>query len=206
MFDLPFNRRALPERMILLASAAAVPNLGSTSLAQATEGSPAYFDAAHFVLLSAVVDTLISRTDTPGALDAKVPASFDALLANWASPSRRMELAQALRAIDVQAREQEKAGFTQLSRQRRARFLTTYDAKALMPAPPRADMSNGQSPTLAAAVADPAYAGLKELIVILYYLSEPALTHELSYLQTPGEWQPSIPVTPQTRPAGGGLF
>jgi gluconate 2-dehydrogenase gamma chain len=52
-------------------------------------------------------------------------------------------------------------------------------------------------------VTDPAYSKLKELIVTLYYISEPALTQELTYEHSPGEWQPSIPVTAQTRPSGG---
>ena len=56
-------------------------------------------------------------------------------------------------------------------------------------------------------VADPGYGKLKELIVVLYYYSEPALTKELTYEHAPGEWQPSIPLTPETRAAGGfGLF
>jgi gluconate 2-dehydrogenase gamma chain len=38
---------------------------------------------------------------------------------------------------------------------------------------------------------------------VLYYYSEPALTHELAYEHSPGEWLPSIPVTPETRPWGG---
>ena len=34
-------------------------------------------------------------------------------------------------------------------------------------------------------------------------LSEPGMTQELAYEHAPGAWQPSIPVTPETRPAGG---
>lgn len=52
-------------------------------------------------------------------------------------------------------------------------------------------------------VTDPDYAKLKELIVTLYYISEPALTQELAYEHAPGAWQPSVPITPETRPAGG---
>jgi hypothetical protein len=54
-----------------------------------------------------------------------------------------------------------------------------------------------------ASVADPDYANLKELILVLFYLSEQALTHDLAWEHDPGSWDPSIPVTPQTRPWGG---
>jgi hypothetical protein len=56
---------------------------------------------------------------------------------------------------------------------------------------------------MAPRVTDPGYNRVKELIVVLYYISEVALTQELTYEHAPGEWQPSIPVTPATRQSGG---
>jgi hypothetical protein len=56
---------------------------------------------------------------------------------------------------------------------------------------------------MGARFANPGYGKLKELIVVLYYYSEPALTSELAYIHAPGEWQPSMPITPTTRPWGG---
>ena len=53
------------------------------------------------------------------------------------------------------------------------------------------------------AVADPGYAKLKELIVVLYYYSEPALTqrtHATSMRRAPGNHR--SPITPDTRPCG----
>jgi hypothetical protein len=54
--------------------------------------------------------------------------------------------------------------------------------------------------------ANPGYGKLKELIVVAFYCSETALTHDLAYEHAPGEWQPSIPITPATRPWGGLSF
>ena len=39
--------------------------------------------------------------------------------------------------------------------------------------------------------------------MVLYYQSEVALTTELTYEHAPGKWQPSIPLTPETRQTGG---
>ena len=55
-------------------------------------------------------------------------------------------------------------------------------------------------------VVDKGYAKLKELVVVLYYYSQPALTQELRYEHAPGQWVPSIPLTPETRPWGGAGF
>ena len=203
---LDLSRRSLLERMLWLAGAAATSGFSGASLAQTADKKPAYLNATDFALLSAVAETIIPRTDTPGAIDARVPAGFDALLAEWASPQRRDSLAQILRDIDAYARAQEGTGFAHLSSVRQKRLLTVYDAEALKPVPPPPLANASVQATASATVANPLYASLKELIVILYYLSEPALTHELSYIHAPGEWQPSVPVTSETRPAGGGIF
>ena len=48
---------------------------------------------------------------------------------------------------------------------------------------------------------------LKELVLVLFYASEAGLTSDLSYEHVPGKWQPSIKVTPETRPAAAfGIF
>jgi hypothetical protein len=186
---LGMDRRSLLERAMMLAGAMAMPDFGATAVAEAAGGAGRYLDASAFALLGAVAETIVPRTDTAGASDAGVPASFDALLANWASPQHRDDLTQALAKIDGAARKDHGAGFTGLPLAVRTAFLSAYDVLALAP-------SGGTA-------FDPGYRRLKELIVTLYYLSKPALTEELSYEHSPGQWKPSIPVTAETRAAGG---
>jgi gluconate 2-dehydrogenase gamma chain len=182
------DRRELLQRAMLLVGAALSP-LGSDALAAAkTE-----LDRTRLALLSAVVDTLIPKTDTPGAVEAGVPQHFEALLHQWASPTRRAELIAALDAIDELAQQKQRRSFASLTPNERHELLAAYDAAALQ----RAASGPG------ARFVDPAYAKMKELIVVLFYVSETALTHELTYEHTPGEWRPSVPVTPATRAVGG---
>lgn len=223
------DRRALLQRALVLAGAAAAPGFSIEALAQAWEEGPRLLDQARFDLLSAVADTMVPRTDTPGAVDAGVPRKFDALLRAWASPQRRQELLGALDEIDRLARKQAKQPFARLPAARRQALLAPHDAAALKPPaapkgagavplspsdpnygrikqePPQETKQEGESIATVRGpkVANPAYQKLKELIVTLYYTSEQALTQELRYEHSPGPWQPSIPVTPQTRPAGG---
>lgn len=226
------GRRSLLQRAFLLTGATLAPGFTIEALAQAASQAPQLLDTAQFALLSAVSDTIVPRTDTPGALDAGVPKSVDALLRNWASPTRRADLIAALEAIDKHALAEDKKHFAELAPARRLALLTVHDAAALKPpagAPaaaanalpkaatvadpnygkvkqePAQTKQAGEGIAIAAGpvVTDPAYSKLKELIVTLYYTSEPALTHELSYEHAPGAWQPSIPITPETRPSGG---
>ncbi len=202
---LVLDRRSLLERALLLAGATTIPHFAGTGLAAAPGRRPS-LDPAEFSLMSAVADTLVPATDTPGAIDAHVPATFDALLGSWASEQRRADLVEALRAIDRGAREALGTGFSALSSDRRRTFLAAYDEAALQPVPQGAQAGLSGPVAGRPAVANPGYYTLKDLLVTLYYLSEVALTHELTYALVPDGWTPSIPIAAGTRPEGGGLF
>lgn len=193
----PMDRRSLIQRALLIVAGSAIP------VDAAARQAGAAMRSGEFKLLSAVADTIVPRTDTPGAVDVGVPKLFDGLLRDWAAPPRRAALAAALEAVDAAAREKTGKGFAALPPGARHDVLKAHDAAALAPVP-RTDGKTGLAAVTGdPSVADPGYAKLKELVVILYYYSEPALTQELSYDHAPGKWQPSIPVTPDTRPAGG---
>lgn len=201
---LDLTRRSLIERMLLVAGVAATGGFSMPALAKSAAAGR-YLDADRFALLSAVADTIVPKTDTAGAVEANVPASFDALLKDWASAETRSQVTAALAEIDGLAREAKGQPFVRLDAQTRHDLLASHDAKSLKVLP--AVMKGGVSSLMGFPnYANPGYGRIKELVVTLYYLSEPALTQELVYEHAPGEWQPSIPVTPETRPAGGTLF
>jgi hypothetical protein len=236
---LSLDRRSMLQRALLLVGAAATPGFSAAALAQ--DKAPLLLNATQFELLTAVADTIVPVTDTPGAVAAGVPRTFDALLRNWASDEQKRHLTGALETIDKLAREKEGKPFAKLTPAARYALLSAHDAEA-MKAPAARPQAAGnpeakspsvvdpnygrpqQTPPASAAtdgtprlpnsgsvfsrggqpvVSDPGYAKLKELIVILFYISETALTNELTYEHAPGSWDPSIPITPQTRPYGG---
>jgi hypothetical protein len=218
------DRRALMQRALMLVGAAMIPG-SAEALAEAVTGGKRQLDPARSALLTALADTIVPKTDTPGAIEAGVPQYVDGLLGSWASPARRTELISALDTIDRLARQQKQKGFAALSPAEREAVLTPHDVAALKPAPPTpppaipvgaapttVDPNYGkakQEPTqsfmdrMSPHFADPGYGKLKELIVVVFYYSQSALTHDLAYEQVPGEWKPSIPITPSTRPWGG---
>ena len=222
------DRRALMQRALLLVGAAALPGGTEALAAVAKSAKPKpKLDAAHFALLSAVSDTIVPKTDTPGALEAGVPKLVDEVVANWATPQHRAEMIAALDKIDSLAREEHQRGFAALTAEQRTAVLTPHDIQALKappkPATPPVAPQIDKAPTkidpkvgrakqepaggitsmMSPRFADPGYGKLKELIVMLFYCTETALTHELAYEHNPGVWQPSMPITPTTRPWGG---
>jgi hypothetical protein len=227
-FGPELDRRNLLQQALLLVGAALLPG-SAEALAAAVESGERQLDAPRFALLTAVSDTIVPKTDTPGAVEAGVPQLVDALLGTWASPERRSAMIGALDRIDALAKEKHQRAFAALSAAEREALLTPHDAAALKPAPPAPPpaIPLGAAPTtvdpnygrpkqeasqsimdrMSPRFADPGYGKLKELIVIGFYCSETALTNDLVYEHAPGHWQPSIPVTSATRAAGGmGLF
>lgn len=198
------GRRALLGNMALLLGVAALP---AEALAAGGKKAKPFLSKPRLALLEAVSDTIMPATDTPGALDAGVPARIDALLGKWAAPATRDEVVAALDRIDAAARAEKGKAFAAISATDREAFLRAYDAAALKAVPPPPGAPKPTIFTPRVDVVDHGYYRVKDMVLTLYYYSEPASTTELIYEHVPGAWQPSIPATPQTRPfLGTGPF
>lgn len=196
------DRRTLMQSVALLIGAATVPSLAGCKAILAGDDA---LDAGRMTLLTAIADTIIPVTDTPGAVAAGVPKLLAGMLRDWASAAHRAELIGAIDEIGAL----DKAGFATLVPARRTALLTAHDKAAVQPGPPPKVKLSGIAAMLAGPpVANPAYVRLKGLIINLYYSSEIASTKELIFEAVPGKFVASLKVTPQTRPfAGvGGLF
>lgn len=190
------DRRQWLARAFLIVGVSATGSASLSSLVKSEGG----LDKAQFALLVAVTDTILPKSDTPGAVEVGVPALIDAMVTNWASEHTRRAILEALDRIDAATRSQKNADFAALSPADRKSVLQMHEAMALdkIPRPPGA-------PERAIFVeipyvADDGYLKLKDLVISLYYSSETAMTQELIYEHVPGEWQPSIKVTEATRP------
>ncbi len=194
------DRRAMVARVAMLIGASALP---ASALAAPAKKTKRFLTATQLTLLGAVADTILPATDTPGALAAHVPAKLDGLLSNWASAETRIKLTGALARIEAAAMTQKHKGFAALAAAEREVVLRPHDAAALKKVLPPPNAPKPSLFTQVNYVVDPGYLRLKELVFNLYYYSETAMTHELIYEHVPGQWQPSIKLTPQSRPYMG---
>ena len=171
LFEQGASCRGFIASALLAIGVAGVPL--SACNAKEAKGAKVFFGATHFAILDAVTETIMPRTDTPGARDAKVAQRIDTLMTNWASAKTQADFTRLLDDIDLAAK-----GIVALPPAKQLEALTAFDK------------SNGKNP---------AYARFKNLVFALYYLSEPGATQELRYEHTPGAWEPSIAVTSDTR-------
>lgn len=160
------DRRSLLRSVILLVGGSLA---GLPNVALAAQ-SDRFFTPAQFTIMSEMAEIIIPRTGTPGAKDAGVPDVMDALMTNWASAARQAEFRTLLDEVGG-------VGFMTLDEAGRLSFMRNFDAGKLR-------------------VWDPAYVKFKELVLTLYYLSEPGATQELRYELIPGKWEPWIEISP----------
>jgi len=168
------NRRSLLlGAVFLVGGAAALTRFARHSVAGIASGQ--VFSPDQFALLEQVADTLIPATDSPGAIDAGVPAFMSQLLAEWGSTETRIAMSAVLERIEKQAWNRYGATFVQLSGEQRLELMRSFDADSL-------------------ARQDPTYGQFKYLVLLGYYQSEAGATRELRYELVPGAWRACLPL------------
>lgn len=195
---LEMDRRALLARTLLLVGASASASACATldAIAPLHPDAPGSLSARRMAVLTAAAGAIMPLTDTPGAVEAGVPARLEGLLATWASPETRARVVAVIDRID--ALPGDGTSFADRPEAERSAMLAAFDAAAMAPSG-RTVQAFTDTITLPV---DPDYGLFKNLVVSLYYMSQAAMTHELRYVHVPGRWDPSIPVTPDTRPWG----
>ena len=176
------DRRELLRAAILLAGGS-LAGLPGQALAQAAaSGAPAarFFTAAQFAALAEIADTIIPRTDTPGAKDAGVPEALDSLMTHWASKKRQSEFRELVDEIDRRAVAAGGKPLPALAPAQRVEVVRAFDAERM-------------------GAGDGVYGKFKELLLTLYYLSEAGATKELRYELIPGKFEPWTEMAPDTR-------
>ena len=173
------DRRTLLRSAILLVggSLAGVPE---QLLAQATAPTLRFFTAGQFATLAEIADTIIPRTDTPGAKDAGVPEAFDSMMINWASETRQGQFRALVDEVDRRALAAGGKALPALAPEQRLEVVRAFDSEHM-------------------GAGDGVYGKFKELILTLYYLSEAGATKELRYELIPGKFEPWTEMAPDTR-------
>lgn len=172
------DRRKFIIAALLAIGTAGVPLPAIAKVTGARRGTGRFLSPARFAVLDALAETIMPRTDTPGARDALVPQRFDALMRNWASTDTQAKFTTLLDEAEAMARAGGASGLAAMPATKQLEVVAAYD-KAKM--------------------RDPGYAKFKALVFALYYLSEAGATQELRYEHVPGAWEPSLPVTADTR-------
>jgi len=135
-------------------------------------------DARRAALVLAIADTILPRTDTPGALDSGVVEFLDRLLETWHTEVERSQFLAGLEAFDVRCRDATGGTFETLDGAARVGFLTGID---------------GATRGAAVGSAESFYARLKEVTVYAYLTSKPVQEGIFRVPVIPGRFEGCTP-------------
>jgi len=133
--------------------------------------------AAQLAQVRALADTILPRTDTPGALDVGAPEFFDLLLAEWYSDEQRERLLNGLDALDARCRETQGKPFAGLDGGGRTQFLALIEAVHPESGPP-----------------EEAYVRIKQQLVFGFLTSKPIAELTRTTPIIPGRFDGCIPL------------
>ena len=174
------RRRTLLQAAILIVGGS-IAGLPGELLAQSGAAvGPRFFTPAQYEILTAVADTIIPQTDTPGAKEAGVPQNLDLLMVAWASQERQAQFRALVDAMGAATRSAAGVPLPARPPSERLEAVRAFDEQRLT-------------------AHDQVYAKFKELVLTLYYFSEIGATKELRYELIPGKWEPGIEVKSDTR-------
>lgn len=128
--------------------------------------------------VGAIVDLIIPRTDTVGALDVGVVEFVDLLLTEWYTSDDRDNLIYGLGYIDGLSSQYGARTFAELTPENRSALATTLDTTEKPPTPSAAA----------------AWRTLKGLTVYGYFTSRDVMQDVLKVKVWPGRWDGCVPV------------
>lgn len=141
--------------------------------------TPGFFTADEGRLVAVMVDRIIPRTDTPGAVDAGVPAFIDAMMQDFYAETDRIAFREGLARVNADARSAHGDVFVLLAPEQQDGLIERYDRDAFGPPSPGAGRNYFRT--------------LKELTMLGFFTSQVGATRFLKYDPSPGSYRGCIP-------------
>ena len=175
------NRREL---LKLISAATGTAMIGSTGVlagcASKEETTPSLsFSEQDVALLDEVAETILPRTDTPGAKDAEVGAFMKVFVTDCYTPDEQAIFHSGIEQLDAAAREEFGKGFMALDGEQRTGFIRALDKDA------KAVAAAGKTPHY--------FTMMKQLTLFGFFTSEVGAKEALRYIAIPGRYEGCAP-------------
>jgi gluconate 2-dehydrogenase gamma chain len=196
------NRREFLQCAAILISGVSASQLGfslseeqQVYLANAPDYNTAainYFTAEQREIVAAMSEVVIPRTETPGAIDAGVPAFIELMVANWLNDEERAIFIAGLQDIETRIPLESGKPFKQLSSEEQLRIMETLEDAASDS--PWYEFGNVQREYISDA---PFICQVKELTIWGFFTSEEGGSQVLRYDPMPMYFDGNIPLAPE---------
>lgn len=178
------NRREL---LALITAATGTAMIGSTALLSGcatTASAPANFSADNIALLDEIAETILPRTETPGAKDAKVGEFMSVYVNDCYTLDERAIFHKGLLSLEAQSNKTYGRGFMALQPAERTAFINQLDKDA------RAAVAKGDVHY---------FTMIKQLTLFGFFSSEVGGTQVLRHIAIPGRYDGALAYKPGDR-------
>jgi hypothetical protein len=140
------------------------------------------FNQEHVAFMDEVAETILPRTNTPGAKDAKVGQFMAVMVRDCYTPDDQKTFISGLGKLDDATNKKYNVKFMQADAKQRAQVLLDLDKEQM-------EYTKKKKPE------DPNhyYRMIKELTLLGYFTSEPGCTKALRYVPVPGKFVGDYP-------------
>jgi gluconate 2-dehydrogenase gamma chain len=153
---------------------------------------PKFLNEDQARLISALAETILPRTDTPGAIDAGVPGFIDDVVGTVYSVEQQKNFTDGLAAFASAAKSDIGDDFVDATPGQQLDFVKALNSELLS-----ANNANQSEGWWAAggANAKPFFLEFKELTILGFFTSEAGATQVLQYKQVPGPFKGCVPLS-----------
>lgn len=181
------NRRELLQ---LIAAASGWAMVGQNAFAYvpappATALAEMVFNKQDVVLLNEIAETIIPKTDTPGAKEANVGATMVVMVEDCYNQRDKTAFMEGLKNINKLSESEYKQDFIQLSAEQKNTLLNQLDQEA--------KEYNGSVAKKQAGGAPHYFTLMKQLTIFCFFTSKVGATKVLRYVAVPGKYDGNLP-------------
>ncbi len=176
------RREALQSVAVLLGGSIVGGNLFLQTGCKSEKSVNKLFTQSQVDMMDEIAETILPKTKTPGAKDAKVGAFMSLMILDCYTEKDQQIFLDGLKKIDELSKEKNGSKFMKATPEQRQSLLVELDneQKAYMKAKKKEDPSHF-------------FRMMKELTLIGFFTSEVGATQALRYLPVPGKYDGSFP-------------
>ncbi|WP_020536647.1 gluconate 2-dehydrogenase subunit 3 family protein [Lewinella cohaerens] len=153
---------------------------------------PSFLSEDTYLNLKAVVDTMLPKTDTPGALEVGVPEFIDLVLDKYTEEEDRQKMVDGFQSWLSSIQDSERKPYHSLSAEDQLRLLNVLDKESIATAESLEEQDLDKDEL---EEKQPWWLDLKSLAINSYFASEKVGTEVLAYDPIPGPYQGCIPLS-----------
>ena len=155
------------------------------------------FSAADVALLDEIAETILPETSTPGAKAAKTGAFMAVMVTDVYTDRNVQVFRDGMRTLEEACQAATGKGFMQATPAERLTLLEALDREQKTAMEERADAPRTRYPAAPSAPEDEPrhyFRMMKELALLGYFTSEIGYTKAMQYRETPGRYDPDVPL------------